>query len=80
MFKKKKNDLVIYINGMMCKHCEQHIKEALNDLEGVCADVDLKNGCAYVNLSEPVEDSVFIAAIENAGYKVKEIKRSNQPE
>lgn len=59
------------VEGMMCTHCEAHVKEALEKVPGVTeavADHNAKK--ATVKLSAPVDDSLLKAAIEGAGYKV----------
>ena len=33
------------IEGMMCPHCQKHVSQALNSIEGVKATVDLENHC-----------------------------------
>ena len=38
----------LLIEGMMCAHCQAHVTDALNALEGVSAVVDQKAGTAVV--------------------------------
>ena len=65
----------IKIEGIMCSHCEARIKSALMGVEGVTnAEVSHKTGHAEVELSKEVEDGALKTAVENAGYKVIEIK------
>lgn len=65
----------IFINGMMCKHCSMHVKNALAAIDGVkSVDVSLKKKCAIVKLSTPVDDAALKSAITDAGYEVVEIK------
>ena len=67
-----KMEKTLNIEGMMCKHCVAHVKEALEKIEGVCsADVSLENKTAKVTLSKNILDEVFIKAIHDAGYEVK---------
>ena len=59
------------IEGMMCPHCEAHVKKALESIEGVSAAVaDHKAYAATVTLSAPVPDDTLKAAVEAAGYTV----------
>ncbi len=59
----------IRVEGMMCHHCEAHVKAALEAIDGVtAATADHEQGKATVTLSHPVEDAVLKAAIEQAGY------------
>lgn len=65
----------IKIKDMMCSNCEKHVKEALEALNGVTAEVNHKKGTAIVNLAdESVTDQQLIDAITNAGYVVKKVK------
>ena len=65
----------IKIEGIMCAHCENRIKKALEAVKGVqSADVSHKSGIAKVILDCEVADKTLIAAIENEGYKVIEIE------
>ncbi len=61
---------VFKVEGMMCPHCEAHVKAALEDIPGVeSAVADRLSGTATVTLSDPVDDPVLRAAIEAKGYK-----------
>ena len=63
------------IKGMMCMHCVAHVKEALNNIDGVTVkDVNLDSGLALVSLNKPVNDDVFKKAIADAGYELTDIK------
>lgn len=62
------------IDGMMCPHCEAHVKKALEALEGVeSAEADFKSGMAQVRLSEDVAPGALKAAVEDAGYAFIEV-------
>ena len=69
----KKMKKTISIEGMMCMNCQKHVDKALNDIDGVKATVDLKNNCAYIELSQDVSDGTLKSAVEQAGYTVKDI-------
>jgi Cu2+-exporting ATPase len=59
------------IEGMMCTHCEAHVKKALEALEQVDqAVVSHKAGTAVVTLNAPVDDAALRQAVEAEGYKV----------
>ena len=62
----------IMIEGMKCEHCSARVQAALDALEGVQANVELKKKRAVVETD--VDDSVLVRAIEDAGYSVKKIK------
>ena len=67
-------EMVIHVEGMMCKHCQAHVDKALNGIEGVTASVDLEAGTATVECAESVTDAMLKTAVEEAGYEVKEIQ------
>lgn len=73
--KKKKMDIkkTITINGMNCTHCSNSVEEALNQMEGVNAHVDLKTQTATIILSREIDDRILIKTIEDLGYKVMNI-------
>ncbi len=59
----------IYVDGMMCAHCQNHVKKALEALDGVkTAEVSLEEGYADVSLKEDLPDERFREAIQEAGY------------
>ena len=63
------------IEGMMCGHCEAHVKKALEAVDGVeLAEVSHTSGTAQVTLSKPVENDVLKGAGEGADYKVTGIE------
>ena len=58
------------IEGMMCSHCEAHIKGALEKIDGVTSAVTShEKGTAVIELSKDVPEELFKAAITEAGYK-----------
>ncbi len=60
------------IEGMMCTHCEAHVKKALEALPTVeSAEVSREKGTAVVTLSAPTTREDFRKAVENAGYTLK---------
>ena len=57
------------IEGMMCEHCEFHLKKRLESLAQVDkAVVSYKSGTATVELNNDIDDSVIKKAIEEEGY------------
>lgn len=59
------------IEGMMCGHCEAHVKKALEALPQVdAAQVSHTAGTAVVTLNVAVADDVLKAAVEAEGYTV----------
>ena len=73
---KEINDMqkTLKIQGMMCGHCEAHVKKALEAIDGVSsAEVSHTSGTAVVTLSQTVADDVLKHAVEAIDYKVIEI-------
>ena len=61
---------VLHIEGMSCEHCTRHVKQALEDIEGVKkATVDLENQSATVEHAESIGMEALAAAVEEAGYE-----------
>ncbi len=65
----------VFINGMMCAHCEATVKKALEAVDGVEeAVVSHENGTAVLTLSKDVENSVLKTAVEEKEYEVTGIE------
>ena len=61
----------IKIEGMMCPHCEAHVKKALEALEGVENVIPShKDKQATLTLTAPVSDEILKSTVEAQGYKV----------
>lgn len=63
---------ILKIEGMSCSHCSARVEAALNAIDGVTANVELKKKRAIVQTE--VSDEVLIKAVSDAGYKVTGIK------
>ncbi|WP_035294201.1 copper ion binding protein [Clostridium sp. KNHs214] len=62
------------VEGMSCMHCVKHVKDALEELEGVKnAEVDLQLKTVKVEMEKNIEDNILKNAVEDAGYEVIEI-------
>ena len=60
------------VEGMMCGHCEAHVKQALEALPQVTeATADHVSGTVVVKLNADVSDAELAKAVETAGYHVK---------
>ena len=69
---ENKMEKTLKIDGMMCGHCEAHVKSALEAIDGVeSAKVSHENGTAVVTLCKEVDDAVLKSAVEAEGYKVQ---------
>lgn len=63
------------IEGMMCGHCEMHVKKALEAIEGVEeAIVSHNDGTAALTLSSDIVNDVLKQAVEAEGYTVLSIE------
>ncbi len=68
---KVKMEKVLKIEGMMCMHCEAHVKKALEALDGVESVVaSHEKGTAVITLSADVSDELLKNTVEAEGYKV----------
>lgn len=61
---------VFKIKGMTCQHCVANVTKAINAVEGVSAQVNLKKEEAHVVYDREVDDQKIISAIQQAGYGV----------
>ena len=67
--------VTLYIEGMMCPHCENAVKTALEAIGGDgSAAVDHKAGTAVVSLTGDTDKKVLIDAVTAKGYKVTDCK------
>ena len=65
----------IHIEGMMCGHCEAHVKKALEAIDGVAeAQASHEKGTAVVTLTADVADDVLTKAVEEQDYKVVSVE------
>ena len=63
------------IEGMMCGHCEMHIKKALEAIDGVTeVSVSHKTGTAIVTLEKNISDNALMAVVADQGYQVTDIQ------
>lgn len=69
--RKKEMKYELKIEGMMCMHCQKHMTDALNEMEGVSAEVDLEKGMAYVTAEREISMDEFEKVVEGAGYTLK---------
>ncbi len=68
---KVEMEKVFNVDGMMCGHCEAHVKKALEAIDGVTlAEPDKDNKKVVVHFEKQVADEVVVKAIIDAGYKV----------
>lgn len=68
------SSLVLDITGMHCEKCSTSVTEALNALDGVSAEVDLKNNSASVKLSKEISAEKLESAVSDRGFEVTRIR------
>lgn len=68
--RKKEMKYELMIKGMMCQHCQKHMSDALNAMEGVTAEVNLDSGIASVTSEKEISMDAFEAVVKEAGYEL----------
>ena len=64
---------IMQISGMTCEHCINRVMRALNKIEGVSANVNLKGKRAVISYDREVDENLLKKAVEDAGYTVDSI-------
>lgn len=73
--KEDKSIMEITVKGMMCAHCEAHVKEALEKINGVEeATANHEENLVTLKTSADVAEADLKAAVEAAGYEFVGIK------
>ncbi|WP_458457427.1 heavy metal translocating P-type ATPase [Pseudobutyrivibrio sp.] len=73
--KEENNTMEITVNGMMCQHCEAHVKEALEKIAGVEeATANHEANLVTLKTSADVAEADLKAAVEGAGYEFAGIR------
>ncbi len=68
---QKQMKITLKVEGMMCPHCEAHVKSALEAVDGVASAVaSHKDGCVVIELSKAVATETLKEVIVAQGYKV----------
>mgnify|MGYP002867836790 CR=1 FL=1 len=63
------------IEGMMCGHCEMHVRKELEKIAGVTVkNVSHAENCAVIEAAEPVAEDVLKNAVETAGYTLTAVQ------
>ena len=71
----KMAETTLEIKGMMCPHCEAHVRKALGQMEGVTVlSVSHEQANAVVETAQPVAAEAFRAVIADAGYELTAVK------
>lgn len=60
------------VTGMTCGHCENAVREEVNELSGVqTIEVSSETGSLTITSTEPLAEADVIAAVDEAGYEAK---------
>ena len=60
----------ISVRGMMCEHCEMHVKKALEAIDGITsATASHKDALVTIETSKAVDENLIKAAVTDAGYE-----------
>lgn len=63
--------ITLVVKGMSCIGCVKSVKGVLSDMKGVkSVEVDLTSGKTVIEYDEPIDVSLFVKAIEEAGFEV----------
>lgn len=61
---------VVKVNGMNCNHCEMHVQDAIEELDGVLVvKADHNTGTVEIEYNKEVPDDMIKTAVEEAGYE-----------
>ncbi len=67
---KENKEMKIRVNGMMCGHCEMHVKKALEAIDGVdSVTASHEENLVTIANSKDVDEAALKAAVEEAGYE-----------
>ena len=67
---KENKEMKIRVNGMMCGHCEMHVKKALEAIDGIeNATASHEEKMVTINNIKDIDEALLKAAVEEAGYE-----------
>ena len=68
-------NVTLEIKGMMCPHCEAHVRKALEGMEGVTVlSVSHEANKAEVQTASAVDEAAFRQVITDAGYELTAVR------
>ena len=71
---KEENKMQIKVKGMMCSHCEAHVKKALEAIDGIDSAVaSHEKNLVTITNSKAVDEALIRNAITDAGYEYEGI-------
>ena len=60
----------VHIKGMMCPHCENTVKKALESVDGISnANVSHEKGTAVITLTKDISDDIIAKNVTDKGYE-----------
>ncbi|MCQ2591340.1 MAG: heavy metal translocating P-type ATPase [Treponema sp.] len=72
---KENQPMEITVKGMMCAHCEAHVKKALEAIDGIeSAVANHEANLVSITTSKTVDEELIKAAVIEAGYEYEGIK------
>ena len=72
--KKEDSKMKITVKGMMCAHCEAHVKKALEAIDGIeSAVASHEENLVTITTSKNVDEAAIKAAVIDAGYEYEGI-------
>ena len=64
-------EIILKVNGMMCGGCENRVKNAIGNIDGVeNVTADHTTGKVIVNANDNVSEEAIREAIEDIGYEI----------
>ncbi|WP_026658524.1 heavy metal translocating P-type ATPase [Butyrivibrio sp. AC2005] len=67
---KENKEMKIKVNGMMCAHCEAHVKKALEAIDGIeSAVASHEENMVTITNSKDVDEALIREAVTEAGYE-----------
>ena len=64
-------ETTLNVKGMMCEGCENRVKNAIKNIQGVeTVDADFNTGKVVITANEEVSPEQFKEIIEDIGYEV----------
>lgn len=64
-------EIVLKVNGMMCGGCENRVKNAVQNIDGVESVIaDYNTGKVVVTTNKEVSENIIIETLEDIGYEV----------
>ncbi|RKM57660.1 heavy metal translocating P-type ATPase [Butyrivibrio sp. XB500-5] len=70
IIEKENKQMNITVNGMMCAHCEAHVKKALEAIDGITtATASHEKNLVTIETTKDIDEALIKAAVEEAGYE-----------